>query len=840
MRIPLSWLAEYVDLPADATPESVMADLVKVGLEEEGVHSFDVTGPVVVGQVLSFEPEPQSNGKTIRWCQVRVAAEGTQAADGGADVRGIVCGASNFEVGDKVVVCLPGAVLPGDFKIAARSTYGHISDGMMASARELNLSDDHAGIIRLHTMGLDPKVGTDALELLHLTEQAAEVNVTPDRGYCFSIRGIARELSHATGADFRDPKSNAHIERAEGFPLTISDKAPIRDTACTQRVVLRVVKGIDPTKPTPPWMVARLKMAGMRSISLVVDITNYTMLELGQPTHAYDLDKFKGGMTIRRALPGETLKTLDGQERKLDLEDLVIADENGAVGLAGVMGGESTEVSETTVNVLVEAAHFEPISIARSARRHKLTSEASKRFERGVDPRMADNAAARVVQLLEVHAMGAADSLGADYRAESPVTPIWLPAEFATELVGVEYSADEITDILQQIGCVVASVDGGFEVIAPTWRPDITHKTDLVEEIARIGGYHRIPSRLPVAPPGRGLSTTQKRRRAIVNALAGSGHVEVLTYPFLSTEANAWFSENKSRPVVKLANALQEDAAEMRTAILPGLIEAAKRNYSRGLTDLAIFEEGSVFEPISVIGKNPTLPVGNELPSPSELAALKATIPAQPKHLAVLFAGNRVADQVGLSAIPADFKDAIQAVRVAAHAVGVEPIVRQATPAGFHPGRTAEIFVATASGELSIGFAGELDPQLALDNNLPRRIAAVEINLDRLYAAAPNVVQASEIGTMPAATQDLSLVVDAALPAAELLNTISAGAGELLENVVLVDDYRGDNVEVGKKSLTFALRFRAADRTLTQAEASEARDAAVALANAKFGATLRA
>jgi phenylalanyl-tRNA synthetase beta chain len=393
---------------------------------------------------------------------------------------------------------------------------------------------------------------------------------------------------------------------------------------------------------------------------------------------------------------------------------------------------------------------------------------------------------------------------------------------------------------LQQIGCVVASVDGGFEVIAPTWRPDITHKTDLVEEIARIGGYHRIPSRLPVAPPGRGLSTTQKRRRAIVNALAGSGHVEVLTYPFLSTEANAWFSENKSRPVVKLANALQEDAAEMRTAILPGLIEAAKRNYSRGLTDLAIFEEGSVFEPISVIGKNPTLPVGNELPSPSELSALKATIPAQPKHLAVLFAGNRVADQVGLSAIPADFKDAIQAVRVAAHAVGVEPIVRQATPAGFHPGRTAEIFVETASGELSIGFAGELDPQLALDNNLPRRIAAVEINLDRLYAAAPNVVQASEIGTMPAATQDLSLVVDAALPAAELLNTISAGAGELLENVVLVDDYRGDNVEAGKKSLTFALRFRAADRTLTQAEASEARDAAVALANAKFGATLRA
>lgn len=840
MRVPMSWLAEYVDLPADATPESVMEQLVKVGLEEEGVHGFDVTGPIVVGQVLSFEPEAQSNGKTIRWCQVRVAAEGNLAADGGADVRGIVCGASNFEVGDKVVVCLPGAVLPGDFKISARSTYGHISDGMMASARELNLSDDHAGIIRLQTMGLDPKVGTDALELLHLDEQAAEVNVTPDRGYCFSIRGIARELSHATGADFRDPKSNAHIEHAEGFQLTINDVAPIRDTPCTQRVVLRVVKGIDPTRPTPAWMVARLKMAGMRSISLIVDITNYTMLELGQPTHAYDLAKFQGGMTIRRALPGETLKTLDGQLRTLDPEDLVIADEAGPVGLAGVMGGESTEVSSSTVDVLIEAAHFEPISIARSARRHKLGSEASKRFERGVDPKMANNAAARVVQLLEVHAGGVADSLGADYRAYKEIKPIWLPLNFATDLVGVEYAPDEITGVLQQIGAVVAVVDGGFEVIPPSWRPDLTHKTDLVEEIARIGGYHRIPSRLPVAPPGRGLTAVQKRRRSVVNGLASAGHVEVLTYPFLGSEANSWFSSNKTRSVVRLANALQEESAEMRTAILPGLIEAAKRNYSRGLTDLAIFEEGSVFEPTSSIAATPDLPAGGQLPSKAELEAVLATIPPQPKHLAVLLTGNRIPAQVGVSAVIADYQDAIQAVKVAAHAVGVVPVIRQAAPQGFHPGRSAEVLVDTEQGLISIGYAGELDPKLALENNLPRRVAVAEINLDLLYSAAPNVVLASNVPTMPAATQDLSLVVDTQLPAAELLSVIREGAGSLLEDIVLVDDYRGSNVAEGKKSLTFALRFRAPDRTLTQLEASEARDSAVQLANAKFGATIRA
>ena len=310
MRVPLSWLAEYVDLAGDATPDTVMAELVKVGLEEEGSHKFSVTGPVVVGQVLEFTPEEQTNGKTIRWCQVRVAPEGSTAADGGADVRGIVCGASNFEVGDKVVVCLPGATLPGDFHIAARSTYGHISDGMMASARELELSDDHAGIIRLNQMGLDPKVGSDAIELLHLDDTAAEVNVTPDRGYCFSIRGVAREYAHATGADFRDPKGNAVLNHGEGFSLSFDDQNPIRNRPGMQRMVLRSVMNIDASLPTPPFMISRLKLAGMRSISLAVDITNYVMLELGQPTHAYDLDKLKGGITVRRAKPGERLRSI--------------------------------------------------------------------------------------------------------------------------------------------------------------------------------------------------------------------------------------------------------------------------------------------------------------------------------------------------------------------------------------------------------------------------------------------------------------------------------------------------------------------------------------------------
>jgi phenylalanyl-tRNA synthetase beta chain len=586
-------------------------------------------------------------------------------------------------------------------------------------------------------------------------------------------------------------------------------------------------------------MVARLKLAGMRSISLIVDITNYVMLEMGQPLHAYDADKLNGGITVRRANPGETIKTLDGQERKLNVEDLVIADEAGAIGIAGVMGGERTEVSDTTVNVMIEAANFDPISIARSARRHKLPSEASKRYERGVDSNVSEFAAARAVQLLVEHAMGASESLGADFREHFEPTPIWLPKDFASELVGVVYEAEETVSILNQIGCVVASVDGGYEVIAPSWRPDLTHKTDLVEEIARISGYERIPSRLPVAPPGRGLTSKQKQRRAVVNSLAGSGHVEVLTYPFVSAAQNQLFSSTKMA-TVKLANPLQGDADEMRVSLIPGLMDAAKRNLSRGLTDLAIFEEGAVFLPSSKVGANAELPVGNARPSEADLTSLNSTVPAQPHHVAAIFTGHRLSQQVGIKSVEAGYTDAIHAVRVLAKSVGVAVELHQAAPTGFHPGRTAEVLVSL-NGELEvIGVAGELAPTLTVENDLPRRVGAFEINLEKLFAAAPKVIQAGVLLTMPAATQDLSLVVNIDVPAASLLTTIREGAGDLLERVALVDDYRGSNVPEGQKSLTFALRFRAPDRTLTQVEASAARDAAVDLAHQRFGATLRA
>jgi phenylalanyl-tRNA synthetase beta chain len=323
-----------------------------------------------------------------------------------------------------------------------------------------------------------------------------------------------------------------------------------------------------------------------------------------------------------------------------------------------------------------------------------------------------------------------------------------------------------------------------------------------------------------------------------MNALAGSGHVEVLTYPFVSAEQNKFFNAPKTQ-TVKLANPLQGEAGEMRAGLLPGLIDAAKRNLSRGLTDLSIFEAGSVFLPKTKVSANPDLPAGNSKPSEATLESLGETVPPQPQHIAGIFTGNRLSQQVGLRSVEANYSDAIHAARIIAKSVGLEISVQQATPIGFHSGRSAEISVQHLGKKVIIGYAGELDPRLATAQDLPRRVAAFELDLDLLLSAAPEVIQATSIQIMPAATQDLSLVVAIDVPAGDVLETVREGAGELLEKVTLVDDYRGSNVPEGQKSLTFALRFRAADRTLTQVEASEARDSAVKLANKKFGATLR-
>ncbi|MBK4347631.1 phenylalanine--tRNA ligase subunit beta [Lacisediminihabitans changchengi] len=848
MRAPVSWLREFVDIPLDATPEDVHAALVRVGLEEEDVHSFEVTGPVVVGQVLSFEPEPQSNGKTINWCQVDVGPlrqaqdDASTGSETGRDIRGIVCGAHNFVAGDKVVVSLPGAILPGPFPIAARKTYGHVSDGMIASARELGMGEEHDGILRLASLGLDPEVGTDAIALLGLDDWAVEVNVTPDRGYAFSIRGIAREYANSTGADYRDPALAPTTVEASGVEVSVNDEAPIRGRQGCSVFVTRLVRGVDPSLPTPSWMVGRLTLAGIRSISLVVDITNYVMLELGQPLHGYDYDTLQGPIVVRRATPGETITTLDGQVRTLHAEDLLITDDSGAIGLAGVMGGLATEITSATTTVLVEAANFDPVSIARSARRHKLPSEASRRFERGVDPLVADAAAARVVELLESLAGGHADPLGSRlYTAELPAA-IELPDGYVNGLTGADYTDDEARSALTAIGATIAPVLDATEralvVTPPSWRPDLTDKATLVEEVARVIGYERIPAVLPVAPPGRGLTRSQRLRRNAAQVLAANGLVEVLSYPFLSATAKDAFGASADGAVsaIKLVNPLDSEAPFLRTSLIPGLIEIARRNLSRGLTDLALFEVGAVVLP--EIGKSygsGPLPSGVVRPSDGELVDLLTSVPPQPLHVSALLLGHAVEKQPGADAVAFGVADALDVARQIASAVDASLDIRQGSHHSLHPGRTAELFV---NGH-SVGFAGELLPALAEELDLPRVVAVVELDLDRLIELARPEVTPHEIAGFPAATQDLSLVVPADVPAGEVLSAVVEGAGALLERAHLVADYRGTGIPEGSKSITLALRFRADDRTLKAEEASAAKLAGAAIAAERFGATIR-
>ncbi len=840
MRAPLSWLREHTDLPADATPHQVLDVLWRVGLEEEGVHGGDLTGPLVVARVLSVEPEPQKNGKTISWCQVQVGP----TAD---DVRGIVCGASNFAAGDTVVVALPGAVLPGGFEIAARKTYGHVSDGMICSESELGLGDDHDGILVLPRPGLgDTAPGTDALPLLGLDDVAIEVNVNPDRGYCFSLRGIAREYALRAGGRFVDP---ADVQPARpdaaGHTVRLADDAPVRGRAGCDRYVARTVRGYDPAAPTPTWLRRVLQLCGMRPISLAVDVTNYVMLATGQPLHAFDLDALGEAIVVRRARAGERLTTLDGVDRALDPEDLLITDEDRdgtsrVLALAGVMGGASSEVSAATTNLLVESAHFDPITVARTARRHKLPTEAARRFERGVDTDLADRAAELAVRLLVEHGGGSAEAGVTDADERVPAAPITLRRDLPRRLVGVDYTDEQVRGTLEAVGCIVHDVDDELlRVDPPSWRPDLLEGADLVEEIARASGYEHIPVQLPMAPAGRGLTRGQRLRRSAARALAESGLTEVLTYPFVAPERHDALGlpdDDSRRVALRLANPLSEQAPLLRTSLLSTLPDAAHRNLSRGLRDLALFEIGRVYRPEGEPVTAPR-PGGGRRPDDDLLAQLAAGVPAQPLRAAVLLAGQREQPGWWGPGRAADWTDAVEVVQSLAASLGVGPLtVRADRHQPWHPGRCARLELA--DGTL-VGHAGELAPAVVAALDLPERSCAAEVDLDVLVAAVPEIVLAEPVPTPPVALRDVALVVPVDVPAAEVAAALRAGGGELLEQVRLFDEYRGEQVGAGLRSLAYRLVLRAPDRTLTGEEATAARDAAVAAATERTGAVLR-
>ncbi|MER7249315.1 phenylalanine--tRNA ligase subunit beta [Kribbella sp. NPDC000426] len=855
MRVPLSWLREYVDLPAGVTGRDVGEKLIRAGLEVETVEESDLTGPLVVGKVLSFEDEPQKNGKTIRWCSLDIGKD---------EPQWVVCGANNFAVGDLVVVVLPGAVLPGGFAISARKTYGHVSNGMICSSQELGLGDDGThGIVVLEPGEATP--GDDAIELLSLADDVLDLAITPDRGYCFSIRGIARETATAYGVPLKDPAElPLSGSGAGGYPVRVDDAE-----ACSV-FVTRTVTGIDAKALSPRWMQKRLLASGMRPISIGVDVANYVMLELGQPIHTYDKGRLSGDIVVRRANAGEKLMTLDDQTRELDVEDLLITDDSGAIGVAGVMGGASTEISDATTDVVIEAAHFDPIVIARASRRHKLSSEASRRFEREVDPLLPRYAAQRVADLLAEYAGGTILPEETVVDTHNLPEPVTVRADHAARVAGTPITLEETVRHLESVGCTVEAApadavaaplaagvhapalaevgaitvgsthiegDDLLTVTPPSWRPDLRDPNDFAEEAIRLFGFDNVPSILPAAPGGQGLTVAQKRRRKVATALVGAGLTEVVSYPFTGEadfDAMGLPADDPRRTTVNLVNPISDEEPSMQTMLLATLLRTAERNVGRGATDLAIFQTGLVFLPKAETKPAP-LPSVAHRPSDAEIQSLYDALPDQPLHVGVVLTGSMTPTGWWGKGRPAGWADAVQIARLISSAVGVEPVVTNVELAPWHPGRCAQFVV---DGKV-VGHAGELHPKVCQAFGLPARSSAVELDLEALIAAGPESITALPFSSYPVAKEDVALIVAADVAAADVQAALAEGAGALLESVRLFDVYTGEQIGEGKKSLAFALRFRAPDRTLKENEVADARQAAVQVTVDRFGAVQR-
>jgi len=812
------------------TPDELEQTLLRIGHEvEEVIRLGPVSGPLIIGRVTHIEELPEFK-KPIRACLVDV---------GEPTLREIICGATNFVAGDLVVVALPGSVLPGGFAITARKTYGRTSNGMLCSAAELGLAADHSGILVLPPGTAEP--GADGVDVVGFDDVVFHLAITPDRGYCMSLRGLAREIACAYDLDFTDPASSDVVPplpaQGPAWPLSVQPGTGVR------RFALRPVTGIDPGAVSPWWLQRRLLLSGIRAISPAVDATNYVMLELGHPMHAHDLKRITGGLQVRFAQPGETVVTLDDIERRLEPTDVLIVDDVATAAIGGVMGSGSTEMRDDTTDVLLEAAVWDPAAVSRTQRRLHLPSEAARRYERAVDPAISVVALDRCAALLAEIAGGAISPALTDWRGDPPrdnwsMPPIEIAADLPDRIAGVAYSAGTTARRLTQIGASVTG-DAMLTVTPPSWRPDLLQPADLVEEVLRLEGLEVIPSVLPSAPAGRGLTDTQRRRRAVSKSLALSGYVEVIPTPFLPAGVfDAWGlpADDPRRITTQVLNPLEADRPELATTLLPGLLEALGRNVSRGLVDVALFAIAQVVQPNEQTRGVGLIPVDRR-PTDNEIALLDASLPRQPQHVAVALAGLREPRGPWGPGRPVEAADAFEAVRIVARAGGVDVALRAARYLPWHPGRCAEVLVGDPREGKVIGHAGQLHPAVIERCELPQGTCAVELNLDAMPIVES--LPAPRVSPFPAVFQDVSLVVDVDVAAQAVLDALRDGAGELLEDIRLFDVYTGPQIGDGRKSLTFALRFRAPDRTLTEDEASAARDAGVRCAAERVGAVLR-
>jgi len=819
MKIPLSWIREFADIPPSTTVAQIDEAFVRVGFEVESIEEqgSDLTGPLVVALVQEIE-ELAGHKKPIRYV-------GLDCGEG--STRYVICGATNFAVGDLVVTALPGAVLPGNFAISARETYGKTSNGMICSARELGMSDEHSGIIVLPA-NCAP-VGADAIALLEINDLVIDLAVNPDRGYALSLRGLARELAASLGVSFRDPALAVDTKQfaINSFGIGIS----IDETSAASIAYLRTIEGFKATAPSPLWMRRRIEKCGMRSISLGVDITNYVMLELGQPLHAFDRDKISGSLHIRRAGAEKVFTTLDSQERTLHADDLMVADDKQSLALAGTMGGLSSEVTETTTAIALEGVRFNPVDIAKNSRRHKLSSEASRRLERSVDPLLAEISTARAISLFIE--LGGARYVGSAVSG-APVLPatITIDPTYISKLLGFEIKPALVREKLEIVGCSISEQSSTvWAVTPPSWRGDLLVGADFVEEVARMIGFDAIPSTLPIGKSGAGLSPSQIRKRNTGLFLANNGFTEVYNYPFVSPELVALLGfEGDRAKSFRLANPMSEEFPLLRTHLLPGLLTTAARNIGRGAKDVAIFEIGSIFRDTAPPEKQDAISTAQK-PTPAQLKKIYDGVPAQPLHVGGVITGKINPDGWKNKGRIADWNDAIgYAIRIIEQ-TGNSWSITSSDFAPWHPGRCAEIQV---NGK-AVAHAGELHPRACTALGLPARSVAFVVALSALDYQPP--LSASTLLTMPAAVQDIAVVVKNNISAFSVEAALREGAGELLESITLFDRY--DKLEDGNISLAYSMVFRAPDRTLTADEVSGYREAAAAKAGAQCGATVR-
>jgi len=807
VRVSYKWLQEFVDID-DLTPQELADRLTMAGITVENVEELggDISN-VLTGRIEKISPHPNADRLVVTSVNI------------GSDTRQIITAATNIKEGDVVPVALEGARLAGGLVIKKAKLRGVESRGMMCSGQELGIdpktmaAEQASGILILPP---DTTLGQDAKEVLGLNDYILVLDLTPNRGDCLSMLGVAREVAALLGRPCRIPEP-VFTELPEN--IAGQARVTIQDSDQCGRFCARMIKNVK-VGPSPWWMQQRLRNAGIRPICNIVDVTNYVMLEFGQPMHAFDYNRLVDGhIIVRRAKEGEKITTLDGNERILNSTMLVISDPSGPVGIAGVMGGLATEVTDKTVNVLLESAYFNPISIRKTSKVLGLRSEASQRFEKGIDIAGSDRAANRAAQLISEMGAGEVVAGMIDVFPAPPEKKIisFRPAR-AAHVLGIDVPREEAVAILSRLQFGVRESGEELLVTVPTYRPDVTLEADLIEEIARIHGFDRVPGTLPTGLNTQGtMSREQALTAAVRNCLASDGLYEVITYSF--THPRVWDKMNLPadsplRNAVKLQNPLSEEHSVMRTLMLPGLLETLARNYSRRVQNGAIFELGCVYYP---------QPEGG-LPEERQVLAAAAMGTAE----AGWNSPARKFDFFYLKGVLENLFSYLRTEKVSFHPETDNP--------SFHPGRTAWLEV----GGKRLGVLGELHPDVVENFELPEHVVAFELDLELLLTVSGRPPVYTPLPKFPVVERDLAILVKQDIPAVEVTDAIWAAGGELLRSVALFDVYCGEQVPQGYRSMAFSLKYFAADRTLTDDEVAESITAIARALNQRFGAELRA